>query len=45
MGGQFGPRRDENLTLTGAPVDALKQPRRPRMWAKTMPALGTRLIQ
>ena len=26
MRGQFGPRRDQNLTLAGAPVDALKQP-------------------
>ena len=31
MSGQFGPRGNENLTLTGAPVEALKQPVLPRM--------------
>jgi hypothetical protein len=31
MGGQLSSRGYENLTLTGAPIDALKQPVLPRM--------------
>jgi hypothetical protein len=42
---QFIRNDRSNLTLAGAPVEAIKQPVLPRMWAKAMPALDTRLVQ
>jgi hypothetical protein len=41
MGGQLGPRLYENLTLTGPPVDALKQPVLPRYEAERAAVLGS----
>jgi hypothetical protein len=42
MGGQFSPRGYENLTLTGAPIEALKQPVLPcmRPERRSTPLLG-----